>query len=73
MNIVLPALSLPHPPGDQYLVDVGKLIPVTAVNARSAFHMVRPGCVGLWQKLVSAKIPKVYKLASDGELIAVFD
>jgi hypothetical protein len=58
---------------EQYLVDDGELIAVPAFNARSAFLMVMPGCEGLWRKLVMERLPRVYQLDSQGELIAVFD
>lgn len=57
----------------QYVVDAGTLVAAMALNARSAFLMVRPGCEGLWQKLVSEQLPAVYQTGPDGELIAVFD
>jgi hypothetical protein len=58
---------------NKYLVDDGELVAVSAVNARSAFLMVMPGCEGLWRKLVMERLPKVYQLDSHGEQIAVYE
>jgi hypothetical protein len=55
----------------KYLVDVGELVPVSAVNARSAYLMVRPVATPL--HAMAPQPPKVYQLDSKGELIAVFD
>jgi hypothetical protein len=54
----------------KYLVDVGELVPVSAVNARSAYLMVRPATP---LHAMAPQPPKVYQLDSQGELIAVFD
>ncbi len=64
------------PCADQYLVDVGELVPVTAVNARSAFRMAMASRYGAAQQLCGP-IPMgsymVYQFDAQGELIAVFD
>lgn len=61
------------PCADQYLVDVGELVPVTAVNARSAFFMAMGSRFGAAQQLCCPQFPMVYQFDSQGELIAVFD
>jgi hypothetical protein len=73
MNL-LPA-GTPFPavaPGDYYLVDVGELVPVAAVNARSAFHIAMTMREGMAQQC-PPEHPVVYQIDPDGELIAVYD
>jgi hypothetical protein len=70
MNLLLPAP--PHSgPSIEYLVDLGRLVPVAAVNARSAYQIALTS-VGLEPEF-PAQTPLVYQLDSDGELIAVYD
>lgn len=57
---------------DQFLVDVGELIPVAAVNATSAYHMATSGLYGPGQQC-PPEHPLVYQIDATGELIAVFD
>jgi hypothetical protein len=58
-------------PGDQYLVDLGRLVPVAAVNARSAYQIALTS-VNMEPEF-PAQQPVVYQLDPDGELIAVYD
>jgi hypothetical protein len=71
MNLIIPALGNARP-GDQYLVDVGLFVPVTAVSPRDAFHMVMAGREGAAQQC-PPEHPVVYQFDSEGELIAVYD
>lgn len=68
MNLLLHG----SPCADQYLVDVGELVPVSAVNARSAFFMAMAARYGAAQQC-PPQTPRVYQLDPEGELIAVFD
>jgi hypothetical protein len=61
------------PVSDQYLVDVGELVAVSAVNARSASFMAMAALYGGAEQLCPPIQPRVYQLDSQGELIAVFD
>jgi hypothetical protein len=60
-----------------YLVDVGELVPVTAVNARDAYSMARGLATPLHamaaQQPCPPMPPMVYQIDAEGELIAVFD
>jgi hypothetical protein len=60
-----------------YLVDVGELVPVKAVNARDAYSMARGLATPLHamatQQSCVPQFPMVYQLDSQGELIAAFD
>jgi hypothetical protein len=58
---------------NQYLVDVGELVAVPAVNARSAWTMAMSARFGAAQQPCPPEPPRVYQLDSQGELIAVFD
>jgi hypothetical protein len=58
---------------DQYLVDVGELVPVSAVNARSAWTMAMTARYGAAQQPCPPEPARVYQLDSQGELIAVVD
>ena len=72
MNLLLHG----SPCADQYLVDVGELVPVSAVNARDAYSMARTLATSLHamaEQQCPPQVPKVYQLDSQGELIAVFD
>jgi hypothetical protein len=70
MNL-LPAAPVYAMSGDQYLVDLGRLVPVAAVNPRSAYQIALTS-VGFEREFPEQQ-PKVYQLDSQGELIAVFD
>jgi hypothetical protein len=73
MNLLLPAANVS--PGDQYLVDLGRLVPVAAVNARSAYRIAL-NSVGIepeFPESLHEMAPRVYQLDPQGELIAVFD
>jgi len=59
-------------PGDLYLVDLGKLIPVAAVNPRAAFHIASTCAFGKDQE-PGFEHPLVYQLDSDGGILAVFE
>lgn len=63
---------------DQYLVDVGEMIPVSAVNARSAWSMAMIARYGPFEAPCNGQpcppeTAKVYQLDSEGELIAVYE
>jgi len=73
MNLLLPAPPHSGPP-IKYLVDLGRLVPVAAVNARSAYQIALTSVgttrgLGLLTRLHAM----VYQLDSNGELIAVYD
>jgi hypothetical protein len=57
----------------KYLVDVGELVPVSAVNARSAWTTAMSARYGAAQQPCPPEPARVYQLDSQGELIAVFD
>lgn len=61
----------------KYLVDVGELVAVPAVDARDAYSMARGLATQLHamaaQQLCCPQFPMVYQFDSQGELIAVFD
>jgi protein involved in polysaccharide export with SLBB domain len=59
-------------PGDQYLVDVGDLVPVAAVSARSAYFIAMTARYGPGIECPPEQ-PMVYQIDANGELIAVFD
>jgi hypothetical protein len=61
------------PVSDQYLVDVGELVAVSAVNARSASFMAMAARYGGAEQPCPPQPPRVYQLDPEGELIAVFD
>ncbi|HEX3091619.1 MAG TPA: hypothetical protein VHW72_03285 [Candidatus Angelobacter sp.] len=69
MNLLLHGV----PVAGQYLVDVGELVAVSAVNARSASFMAMAALYGGAEQLCPPIPPRVYQLDSDGELIAVYD
>jgi hypothetical protein len=69
MTILLPCLALGARRSMQWLVDVGELIPVAAISARSAYFMATAGRYGE----APCDDPMVYQMDADGELIAVFD
>lgn len=60
MNCCAPA------PGDAYLVDVGKLVPVAAVNPRNAFWMAVTGILPVPEHA------EIYQFGPAGELLAVY-
>ena len=70
MNLLLPAPLHSGPPIG-YLVDLGRLVPVAAVNARSAYQIALTS-MGVEPEF-PARPPVVYEFDSDGELIAVYD
>jgi hypothetical protein len=61
------------PIANQYLVDDGELVAVSAVNARSAWDIAMAARYGSAEQPCPPMPPKVYQLDSQGELIAVFD
>jgi hypothetical protein len=70
MNLLLPAP--PHSDtAIKYLVDLGRLVPVAAVNPRSAYRIALTS-VGL-EREFPARPVLIYQLDSNGELIAVYD
>lgn len=69
MNLLLHGVAI----ANQYLVDDGELVPVSAVNARSAWTMAMAARYGAAQQPCPPMPPRVYQLDSQGELIAVFE
>jgi hypothetical protein len=67
----------PHTPiaasGDNYLVDLGRLVPVAAVSAKEAFLLATTSVFGAMPE-VPFEHPMVYQIDDAGELVlAVFD
>lgn len=73
MTVLFPCLALGARGSMQWLVDVGELIPATAVNAQSAYHMATAGRYDGPGQQCPPEHPMVYQIDADGELIAVFD
>lgn len=71
MNLLSAAPAHAAAPGDQYLVDLGRLVPVAAVNPRSAYQIALTS-VGI-EREFPEQTPKVYQLDFQGELIAVYE
>jgi hypothetical protein len=66
---LLPAKAAP---GDFYLVDVGELVPVVAVNARAAFQIANSTTFGKEHECPYVH-PVVYQFGRDAELLAVYE
>lgn len=60
-------------PGDNYLVDLGRLVPVAAVSAMDAFLIATTSVFGVMPQC-PFEHPLVYQIDDAGELVlAVFD
>jgi hypothetical protein len=69
MNFPLPTIAAL---GDNYLVDLGRLVQVAATSPREAYLLASTAVFGAMPEC-PPETPMVYRVDQNGELIAVFD